>query len=371
MRVCYLINQLAPGGAPTLLLDIIEQTEDADVSYTVCYIEGEDALVDDLRHAGAEVVDFDAAFKFDPRALLRMGRFFHRREFDVLHAHLPYSQTLGRLFSMIGTVDTVVSTQHNVPENYHPISRSLERTTRWRDDATVAVSEGVERAFRDGAHRFDGTLDGQWCTIYNGIDREEFSRSVRNADSSSIDGEAGSNRCIFLNVGRYVPAKSQDILIEAMASVVDVDSETHLYIVGWGEREEELRTLVDDHELDEYVTVTGRVDSVHEYYDFADVFVSSSTFEGLPITHLEAMSAELPLVTTAIPGVTEVVEDGTTGLLAPPDDPDALADAMTAMQDEADREMMGTAGYERVREHFSIEQTVENHLQLYNHLLTT
>jgi hypothetical protein len=113
MKICFLINQLAPGGAPTLLLNIVTHTDaDANIDYTVCFIEGDDTLVSDFENAGARVVDFGAAFKFDPRALTRLARFFRREEFDVLHAHLIYSHTLGRVFGRLGGIETIVSTQH-------------------------------------------------------------------------------------------------------------------------------------------------------------------------------------------------------------------------------------------------------------------
>jgi len=368
MHVCYLINQLAPGGAPTLLLDLIENTDDEDVSYTVCYIEGDDDLVRDLRAAGAEVVGLGANFKFDPRALYRLAGFFFKQEFDVLHTHLPYAQSLGRFFGRLGNVETIISTQHNVPENYHPITRTLERSTRRMDDATIAVSEGVERAFRGHSHRFDGSLDDGWCSIYNGIHVEEYNASVEEADPLSVAPDIDSNTLVYLNVARYVPAKSQVDLIDAMSIVAESVPNAHLFIVGWGDREESLRKRVSQHGLENHVTVTGRVPSVFEYYSLADVFVSSSIFEGLPITHLEAMAADLPIIATGIPGVEEVVVDGKTGRLVPPNSPHDLADAMIELTETDTREEMAAAGFCRVSELFSITDTVTNHLQLYRSL---
>ncbi|OLZ40766.1 glycosyltransferase [Natrinema saccharevitans] len=364
MHVCYLINQLAPGGAPTLILDIIKNTDD-DVTYTVCYIEGDDSLVSNLENAGAEVVDFGATFKFDPRALYRMANFFRNRKFDVLHTHLPYAQTLGRLASRIGDVDAVVSTQHNVPENYHPVTRTLERATRGIDDATVAVSEGVERAFRNNSHRFDGSLDDGWCTIYNGLNVEEYNKAVKEADPKAISADIDPDTVVYLNIARYVPAKAQTDLIDAMNILTESEPNAHLFVVGWGEEENAIRERVSEHGLEDSVTVTGRVPSVYEYYGFADVFVSSSIFEGLPITHLEAMAAELPLVTTEIPGVKEMVVDEKTGYLVPPESPENLADAMKQLAEKDTREKMAAAGFNRVSELFSIEDIVEYHLQLY------
>lgn len=368
LQVCYLINQLAPGGAPTLLLDIIDNTDDPDVSYTVCFLEGDDTLVTDMEASGAEVIDFGADFKFDPRALARLTRFVRRHEFDVLHAHLPYSQTLGRLTATVGSVGTVVSTQHNVPANYHPVTRTLERATRPLDDATVAVSTGVERAFRGDAHRYHRSLDDGWCTIYNGIDVDGFAADVADADPTAVVAEVSDADPVFLDVARYVSAKSQETLVDAMTDVVASLPEAQLLLVGWGPREEALRDRVRDRGLADRVTVTGRVPSVHPYYAAADAFVSSSTFEGLPITHLEAMAAGLPLVATAIPGVEEVVVDGETGRLVPPGDPDALAAAMVDVASGDRRSTYGRAGRDRVATEFDIQGAVDDHLDLYRRL---
>lgn len=370
MHVCFLINQVAPGGAPTLLLDIVRNTDDPDISYTLCVIEGDRSLVDDFEEAGTEVVDFRAAFKFDPRALYRMVRFFRRRQFDVIHAHLPYSQTLGRLFGRLGGHRTIVSTQHNVPDNYHPLTRTLERLTRGLDARTVAVSEGVERAFTGDSARYEPRQHRQWCTIYNGIDVEEFHRAVEDADARSVRDEWGVDaECVYLNVSRYVDAKAQTDLVDAMAEVVADDPDSHLFVVGWGPLEETLRTAVEAHGLQEHVTITGKVPTVHEYYALADVFVSSSVFEGMPIAHLEAMAAGVPLVATDIPGVNEVVVEGETGLLVPPARASRLAEAMRTLRDPALQDQFGTAGRQRVQAEFSIEQTVDTHLTLYRELL--
>lgn len=370
MNVCFLINQLAPGGAPTLLLDIITHTDDgAAIDYTVCFIEGEDALVSDFEAAGARVVDFGAEFKFDPRALCRLARFFRREEFDVLHAHLPYAQTLGRVFGRLGGIDIIVSTQHSVPDNYHPITAALERATRPLDAKTVAISEGVEREFTGNVNLYEPGQHGQWCTIYNGVDVAGFNERVSEADTTALESYYEiDDEPVFLNVGRYVPAKAQHDLLEAMYHVIGKYPETHLFMVGWGDLEDDLAAAVDEHELGANVTLTGRVPpaDIHKYYALADVFVSASTIEGLPIATLEAMASELAVVATDIPGMAGVIKSGTTGLLAPPNAPERLADAM--MQAVQSDESYGRAGYERAASTFDIRKTAALHVELYREL---
>ena len=369
MRVCLLINQIGPGGAPNLLLDIIKNTHDSNIEYIVCTIDQNKSHVDDFENAGADVIEFDASFKFDPRTVWKMLRFFHQQKFDVLHAHLPYSQTLGRILGHFGGCSSIVSTQHNVPKNYHPITRKLEQLTRPLDSRTIAVSEGVERAFTGNSARYVPNQPRQWCTIYNGIDVEEFNRAVQEADSQSIRNKWNVDADhIYVNVSRYVEAKAQLDLIAAMDDVIDDIPDAHLFIVGWGELEQQLRKEVADRELEDAITITGRVPTVHEYYALADAFVSSSIFEGLPIAHIEAMAAELPIVATDIPGVNEAVIDGESGILVRPERPTELADAIVDLTSSSTQKKFGEAGFQHAKEQFSIERTVDSHLSLYAEL---
>jgi glycosyltransferase involved in cell wall biosynthesis len=364
MKVCYLINQLAPGGAPTLLLDLVKNSP-KEISHTVCFIEGDDSLVPELRSAGVEIVDFDAQFKFDPRALYRMFKVFNNNEYDVLHAHLPYSQTLGRLCGTYGGCDSIISTQHNVPENYHPITRTLEYITRPLDSATVAVSEGVEEGFRGDSHQYDGTLDGQWCTIYNGIDVEKFRNEVSESDVNSVTEQWSLNDGpIFLNIARYTPPKSQVDLVEAMETVVAELPESQLFIVGWGELENKLRTRVAEFGLEDHITISGRVPEVYPYFSLADVFVSSSVFEGLPISLIEASASSLPIVATDIRGVREVIDEGENGFLVPPNSPAELGDAMVRMVEEEISDY-GKASLQKALDKFSIEETTDKYTNIY------
>jgi glycosyltransferase involved in cell wall biosynthesis len=366
MKICYLVNELAPAGAQTLLLDLVRHT-DADIDYTVCFIEGDDHLVSDFESAGARVVDFGAAFKFDPRALARMARFFRRERFDVLHAHLPYSQTLGRVFGRLGGIETIVSTQHSAPNNYHPLSRFLERATRPIDERTIAVSKAVERLFTATARHSAAGRHNQWCTIHNGIDAEAFAAAVQAADATAIRTEwAIDGDPVFLNVGRYRPQKAQRRLIEAMPRVLDELPDAHLLVVGWGELEDDLRTATRRYGLTDSVTITGRVPMIYPYYGVADAFVLSSVRESFGIVLLEAMAAGLPVVATDVQGVPEIVDHGRTGLLVPPDSPDELADAM--IRTVRTNHQYGQHGYERVREAFDIRQTTASHVQLYEKL---
>ncbi|MFC5969864.1 glycosyltransferase [Halomarina salina] len=372
IEVCLLTNHLAPDGAPTLLLEIVTGSDSPDISFTVCSFGGDDELGPAFEEAGATVVDLGSSMsvpQFDPLSIPRALRFFRTAEFDVLHCHMPYSHTVGRVLGAAFGVDTIVSTQHNVPDNYHPVERAGERLTRFLDSTTVAVSEGVENAFTGRSELHEPGTTPEWCTIRNGIDVEAFHRKVAAADGSAVRATHDlDDETVFLNVARYEPQKAQVDLVTAMGRVVESLPDAHLFVVGWGSAEEDIRDEVARLGIGDSVTVTGRVPTVHEYYAAADVFVSSSIFEGLPITHLEAMAAELPIVTTDIPGVREVVLNGETGQRVPIRSPAELAEAMTTVATSDGRDAMGRAGYQRALDAFSIEDTVASHLRLYRDL---
>ncbi|WP_336135346.1 glycosyltransferase [Natronomonas amylolytica] len=364
MHVCHLVNSLEYGGAETHLLEMARANQQANtgLSLTVCSIEEAAPLAEEFRDLGVEVQNFGAAFKFDPRSIVRMERYFRQQEFDILHTHLPLSHALGRPLGRLTDIETIVSTQHNVADNYHPITGTLERLTRRLDTRTIAVSEGVRQSF---------DTNGQtWETIYNGLDVESYNEEVRAANLDRVREKWDiEDDIVFLNIARYEAEKSQSDLIETMARVTDQRKDVMLLLVGSGSLEDELRTKIRDENLEQHVKLTGHVPSVVEYYALADVFVSASVREGLPITLLEAMAAELPVVGTTIPGVDELVVDGETGYLVPPKAPKVLAERMLALSDSERQEAFGKAGFDRVRTQFDISKTLEAHIRLYRKLL--
>jgi len=363
-HVCQLITALPYGGAEHMVRDLVDAIE--EVEFTVGYFGAEDALVPDITATGATGKHFDEAFRFDPRAAFRLHRFLSEHHVDVLHLHLPYAQTVGRLIGSLHDVDGIVSTQHNVPSNYHPVTRTTERLTRSLDDTTVAVSQGVERAFTGTAHS-PSELGDEWCTIYNGIDVNEFARKTEAADGASVRDQLGigPEATTFLNVGRYVPVKGQVALVRAFARS---DSDAHLAIVGHGELEDALRAEAKRRDVADSVHVTGRVPEVHPYYAAADAFISASKAEGHPITVLEAMAAGLPVVAPDIPGVCEAVIDGETGILYPPGRSEGLVSAMSDLSDREKQHRYGTAGREHVSQHFDVDQMAETYARLYEQL---
>jgi len=360
MNICYLINQLAPGGAPTLLLDIVRQNKDPNIKYTIAFIEGDDTLVKKFEKSGAQVIDFNANFKFDPQAIWRIARFFRQHSFDIVHTHLPYAQSLGRVAAQLGKHEAIVSTQHNFSYHYHPVTRATERITRPLDDVTIAVSNAVKSEF----NKSNKKTNDEWRTIYNGVDIKKINKKIVAVDRTKIRGQNNISKedHVFLCVGRYVKQKNQSDIIRAFSDI-EINN-IQLFLVGWGPNENKLKSMADDCGVSDCVTVTGQVPEVWPYYAASDTFVSSSKIESFGIVLVEAMAAGLPIVATNVPGAREVLNAASSGVKRiPPNNPAKMKCALTKYASKPIE-----IDYEKALNKFDIEQTTKDHLELYREL---
>src|SRR6185312_3813810 len=157
-------------------------------------------------------------------------------------------------------------------------------------------------------------------------------------------------------------------LLREMASVGHVDM--RLVIAGDGPQRAELQRQIEQLGLAESVRLLGNREDVPELLAACDVFALSSIAEGMPVTLLEAMAANLPVVSTKVGGIASVVESGVTGTLVPARDPQALANAMAAYVADRDlRRQHGSAGHARATARFSLRAMIAAYTALYDGLL--
>ncbi|MGJ7442261.1 glycosyltransferase family 4 protein [Aquipuribacter sp. MA13-6] len=154
-----------------------------------------------------------------------------------------------------------------------------------------------------------------------------------------------------LFVGRLVPEKGPSVLLDAVRSAPDVP--LNVKVVGTGPLSDALAAQVRRDGLETWVTLVGPLgqDELPQMYEWADVLVLPSFAEGLPVVLMEALATSLPVVTTPIAGISELVQDGVTGLLTAPGRPDLLAAALRRLWADPElRTRMGEAGCARVHE---------------------
>ncbi|EMA71063.1 glycosyltransferase family 4 protein [Halorubrum distributum] len=363
-KVCVVINSLGTGGAENQIVNQVRNSE--KINFTVVHF-GVENLSKELRGAGASVQKFDERIRFDPVAIYELSSFFVENEFDIVHSHLAYAHTISRIAGLTAGLP-VVSTYHTRPTSRHPVTRYTEKLTRRFSSVNVAVSEGVRRSFtRSGMGQRD-----EWRVIYNGIDVESFSTAVSLSNTQNLYDNYSilSDSLTFLNVGRYVPGKSQKDIIHAF-SKTDLPNST-LLLVGYGPLQNELREYAEDIGINDRVFITGKInpESMPKYYAASDIFVSASQTEGLPITLLEAMAASLPIVGSDIPGINEMIIEGKNGFMFKHGNIHSLSQFMEQLANQPDlRKKFGRAGNTIAHYRFDIDTMSSKYSDLYSKVI--
>ncbi|HBO43930.1 MAG TPA: hypothetical protein DD670_08365 [Planctomycetaceae bacterium] len=231
-------------------------------------------------------------------------------------------------------------------------------------DRTILVSHSQRRRV------FGGRNEARVHVLHNAVDVDN--PMPCSAEAPSLRGRFSipNGNPIVIAVARLNPEKGIDVLIDAFAILAEQLSNVHLVLVGDGQERRRLEKQCQKRQLNGRVHFAGYSAMPGDLVAEADVLALSSRSEGLPNVVLEAMAMGKPVVATTVGGVPEVIEDGISGRLVPPDQPDLLARALAELCTTPDlRKRLAASGRLRVQEAFSIEGRAAKLQSLYQHLL--
>src|SRR4030095_6324950 len=285
----------------------------------------------ELRRRAAEGLELIPLAPRNERLLAarwKFSRLIKRLTPDIVHAHDPHGVAMGALgLSMAapgmksGRAPALVAARR---VDFHLKGNSLSRWKYRQVDCFIAASEAIRQMLIA-----DGVPGPRTVTVHEGIDVE------RVAATPLVD----VHEAFFLphgapvvgNVAALVPHKGQRHLIEAARLVVQQMPDVRFVILGEGELRDQLERQVNDHRLQKHVLLPGfRTDVIGCIKGF-DLFAMSSVTARLGTSRRDARACARPIVATTAGGIPEIVEDGVTGLLVPPRDHSAMADAIVRM----------------------------------------
>lgn len=366
-KVLWLIKGLGLGGAERLVATMASRFDREAFRIEVAYLlPWKDAVVPELESQGIEVTCLRASRTFDLRWIVRLRRLMRRGRFDIVHTHSPVPAVAARLLAPRDT--RFVHTEHNVWERYRAPTRLANAGTYARNAHAYAVSDGVAASIK--VPRWAPGTPPSMSTLLHGVEPDGVPQGPEARQAARATLGVGDGPVIG-TVANFTPKKDQATLLDAFDRVRRSVPDVTLVLIGSGPLDAELRQEVDRRGMQAQVTFLGSRDDVPEILPAFDVFTLSSRYEGLPISLLEAMAAEVVPVVTRVGGIPEAVTDGLDGRLVPPGDAAALATALAeVLSDEVRRDALASAARERVVTAFSIDGAIDEMADLYGGLLS-
>ncbi|MBI5117366.1 glycosyltransferase family 4 protein [Candidatus Poribacteria bacterium] len=320
------------------------------------------ALGERVRELGIRVHSVRMRGEIDVPASRRIAGLVNDGHFDVVHMHTAHAHALGCMACAFNRKPVcVVSRRVDFPINRKPFGLPALKY-RWRVDHYIAISEAVKSVLVSG-----GVSIEKVSIVYSGVEPRnhpgfgvEIRRSLGLPADLSLVG----------NVGALVDHKGHRFLIEAVPLVLQRIPSTRFVIVGDGELRDSLKSLASQLSVGDVIMFPGFRPDADKYISAFDVFVVPSHMEGLNTSILDAMMLRRPVIGTTAGGIPEIIVNDKTGLLVPPKDPPALAEAIVGLLGNPEKaRRLADAGRAMVMNRFTADRMVEGTIAVYQNLL--
>ena len=350
----HVIVGLGFGGAEKVMAEIVSTLDASRFDVSVLALKSGGPWEGILKSRGIPVATLDGRSLLDPALLLRASRFFRTRSFDIIHSHLTWADFLAALFKRHARL---VWHDHDTGESLPFSSRSLERLLIPRSDVVIAVSRSVQERLKARCP----VIGDRIRILPNSIlfpPQDQLSHVPSEVFRIGFVGRIDD------------PKKGLSILLRAAAAVARVHAGARFVMVGDGPAADRLKRLSSSLGLEKSVEWLPARTDVWSVYRSLDLFVLPSLWEGFGIALLEAMGCGLPVVASRVGGIPEVVIDRKTGILVPPGNAEALADAILEMiRDPEIRRSMGDEARRHARTNFDMTKRIAELESIYRSLL--
>jgi len=362
LRIAMMLESDGPGGAEMMVFRLSEELRRR--GHTVVPVGPEHGvgwLGDHFRRVGFRPEVFRLRRPIDPGCVRGLVDLFREHRIDAVHSHEFTMAVYGAAASRLLNLPHVITMHGGLN-----VGKTLRRRValRWamrHSDHTVTVSRATQRQFATAL----GVDESRFAVVPNGI-------APATGDSARVRAEFGidERHTVLLAVGTLERHKGHQVLLEALARLdsAALPSPWTLIIAGGrgGDQHQALVDCIRKNGWGERVRIVLNRSDIADLLALADVFVMPSIWEGLPMALLEAMLAGKAIVASAIAGIPEAIVSGLEGLLVPPADAGALADALRLLlANPARRAVLGEAAAERAKRDFTIAVMAERYQALY------
>ena len=364
LTIAHVLSSFHTGGQERVALDLA--TEQRQSGHRVLAVslaplpEGPNGEA--FRAAGAKTQSVAKGSGFDASLPFRLAAFLHKQRVDIVHTHNPHALIYGAPAAALVRAASVHTKHGRNPDRARRMW--LRRAAAQLVDAYVAVTPKLAVIAIENHE----CVSARVHVIPNGIDAARFAPRPEAGRRTRAELGISEDAWVVGTVGRLSPEKNQALLVDAMTPLLG--AQRQLVIVGDGPEREPLSLRIAATWRAEFVRMTGARSDVENVLAAFDAFALTSSSEGLPLVLLEAMAMRLPVVSTAVGGIPDLVEPGVTGFLVESGDRLALSDRLAWLATRPPMALeVADVAQQRVLERHTMQRMAKEYEALYVRLL--
>jgi len=373
IRVLHLISGGDTGGARTHVMNLINGLTDKVFVLLVTLMESD--FTEDAKKLKLPLTVLNQKSRFDFSVSASIGRLVTENRINLIHVHGARANFIStfakRRFPEIPIVTTVHSDY--LLDDYRGgkaatyVFRRINANSLKKMDYYI----GVSKSFREMLISRKIGNEENVFSVYNGLDFDEKTNIVRDKEEFLEDYgiEKGENLIYAGIMGRLDTVKNHKLFVEVAREVLNKNKDYRFLLAGDGVLKSELKKLAEEYGISDKVHFLGFVERPYEFYNAIDINLLTSLSESFPYAMLEGARMKKPIVTSNVGGVELVVEDGKTGYIVEGFEAGEFAEKVIRLGDKTLREKMGKEIFAIVKENFSMEQFVDNHIDIYHKIL--
>ena len=359
MRLLLVADSLDVGGAEWHVVNLASALAEQGHRITLaCTVEG--VLAPLAQNAGISVrplLHHLVKRRQSPRYAWKLAKLVRQSQFDLVHAHM-YASALASAYALLGTSIPLVITEHSQANWRSPYACRCSQWSYSQARHIIAVSREIRRRLIEQ----EGVPSDRISVIMNALPpAPELHKSIKPVLPAAL-----RNGLLVGVAARLQPEKGVAYFLEAAAHVLQFLPEVHFLVMGDGPQLKELQAYVEQLGVQEHVHFLGFRLDARAIIGLLDVLVVPSLSEGTPLVTLEAMSAGVPVVASAVGGIPEQVRHQSEGILVPPGDALALGEAVLhLLQNPTWMQQLGEAGRQRALSRFSFTTMLQETENVY------
>lgn len=356
--ILHLIETGGPGGAEQMLLRLADEYGRRGFAQAVC-LRKNGWLAEEVRRRDLLLEIVPLTRLPDIRWFKKLIKFARENKVKAIHAHEFAMNVRGAILGSSLKIP-IVATIHGKGYFSDKWSRRQAYRLTSRMASFVAVSNDIRKQL---IHK-TGLNPHRVSVIPNGVDIEHFQFNIEKRKVFRELYKVNDKQILLGTVGSYYPVKGQRYLIEAMKKIVAINHCVKLVMAGQGPLGVELDRQIYDNGLKEYVQLVDYVNDIPGFLSALDIFILPSLSEGLPLSLLEAAACKLCIVATHVGGIPEFIVDQENGVLVPPKDSEALAEAVIELFDPNKRFSLANNVFSTLKRDWSLYRIADQYLKL-------